>query len=155
MVGGGAELMTRGVATLLRSEGRIQGSNRCPSSLFFPLQGGTEISGIVQIRNLARATPLRLETTALLRIDRTEHAVLLHVQARGEVKCLRRRVERTAEAQRPKRLIDYSLVFAIPEFALELALRIVGVDLSVAEVADQEVIGELAECRRRDRDAPW
>src|SRR6266851_6717228 len=77
------------------------------------------------------------------------------MQPRGEIERTRRSLRRAAERQCPQALVDDWPVVDIAQHTLEVPRhRIKCVYLSVAEVANQDVVREYAKRRGRARHAP-
>src|SRR6202041_2026012 len=96
----------------------------------------------------------------LLRPYRTEQSVRFVIQACAEEQGVGRRrssvgIQRASKRQRPETVVNQRAAVRTRQRAEPLArFRIERVERAVTEIADENVIGELAEGRRRHRDAP-
>src|SRR5262249_52301785 len=89
-------------------------------------------------------------------IDATVDAVFLVVRPRGEEQRVGLLIHNSiAELDTPETVDDQRLSIRRLQLSLEFSgLRIERVDRPVAEIADENVIAELSEALRRERDSP-
>src|SRR6266576_3155396 len=105
----------------------------------------------------ACAPPLRWSVG--VGVDLAEEPVVLAVRPRGEEQRARRPVVPTlADLERPEPVDRQRFPARVAELAAVLEVAVaefgIGVDLPVAEVADEQVAGDAAEARRREREPP-
>src|SRR5579859_7404432 len=99
----------------------------------------------------------REEVPGLHRLDHTEETISLLVNAGGEeelvgLPCLPTK----AEHQRPQTINDNRLASLIGELAEERAsIGIERIDVSIAEIANQQVMAELAKGIACESQTPW
>src|SRR5438105_11753142 len=89
--------------------------------------------------------------------DGAVNTMILVIRSGGEEQRVRRLiVEAIAERHAPKTIeLQCAMVRAF-ELTFELASRRVErIDRTVTEIADQDVVGEFPERRRREHDGPW
>src|SRR5262249_45706510 len=114
----------------------------------------------VKARDVASDRAPEVAATALpARRDTSEDAVRPVARARGEVQRGRRTGRAVVAEREPPQALDLDRPAAgEPEGTVRLpvsvGLPLVGVDLPVAEVADEKVAADVAEHRRRHRHAP-
>src|SRR6516162_11952773 len=90
-----------------------------------------------------------------IRDDLAEQAVRLAVRASGEEQFAGLRRVPVAEPQTPQAVDDDRLAIGLPQLAAAGAVvRVVDVDLTVAEVSNEQITAELAEARRREGEHP-
>src|SRR5215469_15760947 len=90
-----------------------------------------------------------------IRDDLAEQAVRLVVRAGGEEQLAGLRRVPVAEPQTPQAVDDDRLAIGLPQLAAASAVvRVVDVDLTVAEVSNEQITAELAEVRRREGEPP-
>src|SRR5262252_8879004 len=89
------------------------------------------------------------------RDDLAEQAVRLAVRASGEEQFVGLRRVPVAEPQSPQAVDDDRLAIGLPQLAGPSAgVRVVDVDVTVAEVSNEQITAELAEVRRREGEPP-
>src|SRR5262249_44045506 len=90
-----------------------------------------------------------------IRGDLAEQAVRLAVGARGEEQFVGLRRVPLAGPQTPPAVDDDGLAIGLPQLAAAGAvIRVVDVDVTVAEVSNEQITAELAEVRRREGEPP-
>src|SRR5262252_7519845 len=96
-----------------------------------------------------------MERISATRDDLAEQAVRLAVWASGEKQFVGLRRVPVAEPQTPQAVDDDRLATGLPQLAeASAAVRVVDVDLTVAEVSNEQITAELAEVRGRKGEPP-
>jgi Carbamoyltransferase N-terminus len=109
------------------------------------------------VKRLLLIVPVVLRGTFIRRCEEAKKSVRLAADACGkEQPVARSGTFVVAKAQSPQAIVLQPMSICIAEQAIEVsALGVVDSNLSAACVADQQVVAEESEVRRRNRNPPW
>src|SRR5215467_7368408 len=97
-----------------------------------------------------------IDRMSAVRDDLAEQAVRFAVGAGGEEQFVGLRRVPVAEPQTPQAVDDDRLAIGLPQLtAASAVVRVVDVDVTVAEVSNEQITAELAVVRRREGEPPW